>query len=43
VTEVASGYSLIAAILTTLAQTNAEAAPPRASTEFDAIDDYVRD
>ena len=32
----------LAAILTTLAQRNAEATPPQASTEFDAIDDYVR-
>jgi CubicO group peptidase (beta-lactamase class C family) len=32
----------LAAIPTTLAQRNAEATPPQASTEFDAIDDYVR-
>src|SRR5829696_8162549 len=31
----------LAAILTTLAPRNAEAAPPPASTKFDAIDDYV--
>jgi CubicO group peptidase (beta-lactamase class C family) len=33
----------LAAILTTLVPTNAEATPPRASTEFDVIDDYVGD
>jgi len=32
----------LAAIVTTLAPTNAEATPPQANTEFDAIDDYVR-
>jgi CubicO group peptidase (beta-lactamase class C family) len=32
----------LAAILTTLAPTNAEAAPPQANTDFEAIDDYVR-
>ena len=33
----------LAAIMTTLAPTNAEATPPQASTKFDPIDDYVRD
>jgi CubicO group peptidase (beta-lactamase class C family) len=33
----------LAAILTGLTPGNAEAAPPQASTKFDAIDDYVRD
>jgi CubicO group peptidase (beta-lactamase class C family) len=33
----------LAAILTTLVPINAEATPPRASTEFDVIDDYVGD
>jgi CubicO group peptidase (beta-lactamase class C family) len=32
----------LAAILTTLVPTNAEATPRQANTEFDAIDDYVR-
>jgi CubicO group peptidase (beta-lactamase class C family) len=32
----------LAAILTTLVPTNAEATPPQANTEFDVIDDYVR-
>ena len=31
----------LAAILTTLAPENAEAAPPQAGMRFDAIDDYV--
>ena len=31
----------LAAILTTLAPRNAEAAPPQPSTNFDAIDSYV--
>jgi CubicO group peptidase (beta-lactamase class C family) len=33
----------LAAILTTLAPANTDAAPRQASTEFDAIDDYMRD
>jgi CubicO group peptidase (beta-lactamase class C family) len=33
----------LAAILTTLVPTNAEAAPPQAGTEFKVIDDYVGD